>query len=93
VQVSKGDNGFAFFFLAMTHQRLGNPEVARRWYDKGVQWMDQRIPQHKQLARFRIEAEETLGLNKSATSQPSAVGTEAELVSRRNRVQIVTEDK
>lgn len=32
--------GLAWFFLAMAHQRLGDPVEARKWYVRAVAWMD-----------------------------------------------------
>jgi WD40 repeat protein/tetratricopeptide (TPR) repeat protein len=41
VRASGGDGTYAdWLFLAMTHQRLGHGEEARRWLDKAVRWMD-----------------------------------------------------
>jgi tetratricopeptide (TPR) repeat protein len=64
--------GANFFFLAMTHHRLGNPKAARQWYDRGVQWMDQRAPQDEQFRRFRAEAEQTLMLTPAAAATAPA---------------------
>jgi tetratricopeptide (TPR) repeat protein len=71
VELRNGGDSFDFFFLAMAHERLGDPQAARQWYDKGVQWMDQRSPQHEELRRFRSEAAELLRLPAASGSRPS----------------------
>src|SRR5262249_4268720 len=48
------------FFLAMAHWRLGNKSDARKWYDRGVEWMDKNQPENKELRRFRSGAAELL---------------------------------
>ena len=58
----QGDNSFDFFFLAMSHWRLGNRDDARQWYDKAVAWMEKNKPNDEELKRFRAEAEELLGI-------------------------------
>jgi Flp pilus assembly protein TadD len=57
-------NSFDWFFLAMAHWRLGDPDEARQWYDKAVSWMEEHQPKDQELARFRAEAEELLAMNK-----------------------------
>jgi uncharacterized protein HemY len=61
-----------WLFLAMAHWRLGNKEQARRWYGKGVEWLEQNIEsQDEELLGFRHEAEELMGI--AATKpQPQA---------------------
>ena len=39
-------------------------EQARNWYDKAVAWMVKNQPQDEELRRFRVEAEELLGVTK-----------------------------
>ena len=46
----------------MARWKLGDKAEARRWYDKGVEWMDKNQPENKELRRFRAEASELLGL-------------------------------
>jgi serine/threonine protein kinase/WD40 repeat protein len=54
------------YFLAMSHQQLGETERARDYYDWAVRWprTDPRLrPEHlEELAQFRAEAAERLGL-------------------------------
>jgi predicted exporter len=44
-------------------ETVGNKDEARRWYEKGVQWMDKKAPTRELLIRFRSEAAELLGVN------------------------------
>jgi tetratricopeptide (TPR) repeat protein len=44
------------FVLAMVRCKLGDKEQARRWYDKGIQWIDKDKPKDKELLLFRDEA-------------------------------------
>jgi tetratricopeptide (TPR) repeat protein len=52
----EGDS-FDWFFLAMAHCRLGDPDKAQTWFDRTVQWMDRHNPRDDELRRFRAEAE------------------------------------
>jgi tetratricopeptide (TPR) repeat protein/tRNA A-37 threonylcarbamoyl transferase component Bud32 len=54
-------NSYDWFFLAMAHWRLGDHDKARTCFGRAVKWMDQHMPQHGQLRRFRAEAEALLG--------------------------------
>jgi hypothetical protein len=53
----------AAFFLAEVHWRLDNKELARRWYDKAAEWMDENQPTDENLRRYRDEAAELLELS------------------------------
>jgi tetratricopeptide (TPR) repeat protein len=55
------------FFLAMGHWQSGEKEVARRWFDRAVEWMEKNRPQDEELLRFRAEAAELLGERKPST--------------------------
>ncbi len=54
------------FFLAMAHQRVGEAELARRYYSEAVSWMADHCPADKQLLHLRAETEELLGVNTSS---------------------------
>jgi serine/threonine protein kinase/WD40 repeat protein len=56
----EGGNSWDWFFLAMTHGRLGEPHEARRYYEQAVRWMEKNRPQNEELRRFRAEAEALL---------------------------------
>ncbi len=58
-----------WLFLAMSHQRLGNGDQARIWYDKALEWRKDYTPDET-LQGFYNEAE--LLLETSETSGPNA---------------------
>jgi WD40 repeat protein/serine/threonine protein kinase/Flp pilus assembly protein TadD len=58
----KGGDSFDWFFLAMSHWKLGQKNQAREWYDKAVLWMEKNQPKNDELHRFRAEAAEVLGV-------------------------------
>jgi tetratricopeptide (TPR) repeat protein len=60
-----------WLLLAMSHQKLGASEEARRWYDRAIEWLEKNKPlldqdktRAEQLRRFRSEAEEVLEMKK-----------------------------
>jgi tetratricopeptide (TPR) repeat protein len=59
-----GGDAFDWFFLAMAHWQLKNPEEAHKWYDKAVQWTEKNKPEDDELVRFRAEAAGLLGTDK-----------------------------
>ena len=60
----------AAFFLAEVHWRLDHKELARRWYDKAVEWMDKNKSEDEKLRGYRDEAAKLLGIaEKPATAQ------------------------
>ena len=50
------------FMLAMARCKAGEKDEARRWYDKGLQWIDKDKPEDETLLRFRDEATTLLGV-------------------------------
>jgi len=54
----------------MSEWQLGNLEVPREWYAKAIDWMKQH-PQivGGELHRFRVEAEELLGISEPASTE------------------------
>jgi serine/threonine protein kinase len=44
------------FFESMAYSGLGDKANARRCYDEGVRWMEEHLPDHPDLRRFRAEA-------------------------------------
>jgi superkiller protein 3 len=69
MELHQGGDAFDWLFLAMAHRRLGDPDEARKWYDKAVQWQEKSSRtldphQAEELRRFREEAEQVLELNK-----------------------------
>jgi tetratricopeptide (TPR) repeat protein len=72
-QIGKGGTSADFFFLAMAHWQLGDKDQARKWYDRGIEWMDKNSPQNEELRRFRAEAEELLKIpNPKPATQPQS---------------------
>jgi serine/threonine protein kinase/tetratricopeptide (TPR) repeat protein len=59
-------SAWSFFFLAMAHAKLGHPDQARQCYDRAVQFMEKSRADHRELSRFRREAEQVLGINEPA---------------------------
>jgi len=58
----------ALFFLAMTHQRLGEPDKARAAYDKVIQWWQAKrpLPGHlPEMWAMQTETETLLGIEPS----------------------------
>ncbi len=63
---SEGGGGKDWLFLAMAHQKLGNKDEARKWYDQAVQWIEKPQehprPTEDETRRFLAEAREVLGM-------------------------------
>jgi eukaryotic-like serine/threonine-protein kinase len=68
---NQNGTSFDFFFLAMAHQRLGEAEAARRWYDRAVLWMQQNAAQNEELLRYWAEAQDVLGLRDAPATSPA----------------------
>jgi len=62
MELRSGGDSFDWFFLSVSHSQLEEKEEARNWYDKAVKWMEENIPDNKELIRFRAEAAELLGV-------------------------------
>jgi tetratricopeptide (TPR) repeat protein len=62
VEKSKGGSAYEWFILAMAQWKLGERAEARKRYDQAVQWMHRNQPNNEELARFRAEAAELLGI-------------------------------
>jgi uncharacterized protein HemY len=61
MHLQSGGDCLDWFFLAMAHHRLGDEQMARDWYGRAAQWMDQHKSQDEELRRFRAEADALLG--------------------------------
>jgi tetratricopeptide (TPR) repeat protein len=57
-----GGGSNEWFFLAMAHWQLGEKDLARRAYDRAVQWMEKYHPKNRDLGRLRSEAARLLGV-------------------------------
>ena len=64
--------GNDWFFLAMTHFQMGEKDLARKWYDQAVQWMDKNQPNNADLRRFRSEAAALLMIADDPTTKPKS---------------------
>ena len=60
ISLSKGGDGFDYFFLSMAHWQLGNKDQAHKWLVQAVAWMDKKAPDNEELRRFRSEAEKLI---------------------------------
>ena len=63
-ELPDGGNSFNWFFLAMSHEKLGDKEKARRWYDRATQWKDKNQAAKEKLLRLREEAARALGVDR-----------------------------
>jgi len=65
-ELAPGQNlAFNAFFLAMAHWQLANKDEARQAYDQAIEWMAKNAPHDDELRRFRAEAEQLVGVQKS----------------------------
>jgi tetratricopeptide (TPR) repeat protein len=62
IELRNGGEAVDWLIFAMAHWREGDKDQARRWYDKGVKWMDENDPKNCDLGRLRDEAAGLLGL-------------------------------
>jgi tetratricopeptide (TPR) repeat protein len=60
MRLHSGGDSYDWFFLAMSHWRLGHRDEARAWFDRAVNWMDKHQPHNNELRRFRSEAKTML---------------------------------
>jgi Flp pilus assembly protein TadD len=63
MELREGGDSFDWFVLAMSHEKLGEMEKARQWYDRARHWMDENQVHNEELRRFRAEATEVLGVD------------------------------
>jgi len=68
MELRSGGDAEDWYFLAMSHCRLGNVDDARKWHQQAVEWVEKNGPLlagNRQVAdelrRFRAEARELLG--------------------------------
>ncbi len=64
-------NYFAFngFFIAMSHQKLGDQMAAKSWFERSVEWMNQGRAADPELIRFHREASNVLEILDRAVPQ------------------------
>jgi tetratricopeptide (TPR) repeat protein len=56
LELRNGGDATDWFVLAMAHWKRGDKDQGRRWYDKGVRWMEENDPKSYELGRLRDEA-------------------------------------
>jgi tetratricopeptide (TPR) repeat protein len=72
LELHPSGHAFVFFPLAAAHQKLGNKQEARKWYDRGVAWTSaNEDPYVAELAILRADAEALLGIEKQAAAAPN----------------------
>ncbi|MFO0968008.1 MAG: tetratricopeptide repeat protein [Gemmataceae bacterium] len=62
MKLRKGGDAGDWFFLAMSHWRLGDKKRAEKYYQEAVAWMDEHTPKDGEMLRFRAETAELLGI-------------------------------
>ncbi len=62
MELRNGGDSFDWFFLAMTHEKEGRKDEARKWYDQAARWMDKNQSKNEELNRIRAEAAALLGI-------------------------------
>ena len=87
VNCSNSSPAYTWFFLAMTHHRLGDADEAKKWFDKATAWTDKIVTEADEgiadlrwnrrltLKLLRDEATALLGetpANAAATVEPAA---------------------
>jgi tetratricopeptide (TPR) repeat protein len=65
MKLSNGGDAFDWFILALAHWQLGNKQEARRWYDRGVAWMENN---KEALARDKYQADVIRGVGDEAAA-------------------------
>jgi serine/threonine protein kinase/tetratricopeptide (TPR) repeat protein len=63
-ELQNGGDSFNGFFLAMSHEKLGDKEKARQWYDRAIQRIDKNQAANEKLRRCREEAAQALGVDR-----------------------------
>jgi len=69
MELRAGGDSFDWFFVAMACQRQGKKELAGKWFDQAVQWMEKNNPKDEELLRFRAEAAALLGRSEKASPE------------------------
>ena len=63
MNLRKGGDKVDWFFSAMSHQKLGEMEKARQWYDRAIRWTGRNHSSDEEIGRFRSEAADLLGVD------------------------------
>jgi tetratricopeptide (TPR) repeat protein len=70
--------GFNLFWLAMAQWQLGEKEKGRELFQQAITWTEKNQPKDEELAHFRTEAEQLLGINNKADSEAKTIETTAD---------------
>jgi hypothetical protein len=62
IAIQKGGTAFDFFPLAVAYWHLAAKEKARARFDQAVAWIEKNESKDKDLAEFRKEAADALGV-------------------------------
>jgi tetratricopeptide (TPR) repeat protein len=73
LELRNGGEATDWFILAIVHWKRGDRDQGRRWYDKGVRWMEENDPKSYDLGRLRDEAAALMEL----TGAPMPNGADA----------------
>ena len=65
MKLRNGGDRSDWFFLAMSHEKLGDKEKARQWYDRATLGMEKNSSTNEEINRFRAEAAELLRVDKT----------------------------
>jgi hypothetical protein len=75
-QAEGSSPAYTWFFLAMTHQRLGHPEEGRKWLEKAIRQMEEEVKdpgvlwnRRLTLQLLRRETESLLGVQDKKMTQ------------------------
>lgn len=70
INLLKGGHRVDWYFMAMSHWRMGQKDSARRWFAHAQQRMFQSVALDEEVVRFRAEAAALLGLPEKWTGGP-----------------------
>jgi tetratricopeptide (TPR) repeat protein len=76
METGSGGDGFDWFFLAMAYWHLGQKDEARKWYDRGAEWMQKNMPGDPELLPIRAEAADLMGITDPLSPEKHSPATE-----------------
>jgi tetratricopeptide (TPR) repeat protein len=69
LEFRKGGDSFDWFFVAMACRQQDKKELAGKWFEQAVQWMEKNNPKNEELLRFRAEAAALLARSEQASPE------------------------
>jgi tetratricopeptide (TPR) repeat protein len=60
-ELRKGGDSLEWFFLAVAHNKLGDPDKAKECFRRGVRWMEENKPDDEGFRRLRAKVAQMLG--------------------------------